>query len=169
MKTIRFVALVLSVLLCGQVAQAGEPRLVGTFGDWSAYVYTDGDSKVCFMSSQPSKSEGKYATRGEIFAMVTNRPKEGTKNVFSFVAGYDYKPEAGASLKIDSDTVLLFTQGDTAWAPDAENDEKISKLIRSGSKMSVEGTSARGTKTIDNFSLKGSGAAHDLITKECGA
>lgn len=150
-------------------AHAGEPRLIGTFGEWSSYVYNDGDSKVCFMSSQPVKSEGKYATRGDVFALVTHRPKDGTKNVFSFVAGYDFKPEAGAKVTIDKDTALLFTQGDTAWAPDAQNDEKIAKLIRSGSSMVIEGTSAKGTSTKDTFSLKGSGAAHDLIDKECGS
>lgn len=149
-------------------AKAGEPRLIGTHGDWSAYVFIEDGSKVCYMASQPKKAEGNYTRRGEIFALITHRPAEGTKNVFSYITGYTYKPGSDATVKIDGKRTVLFTQDDTAWAPDPKSDNNLSKAIRSGSKMVIKGTSARGTVTTDTFGLSGSTKAHAAISKECG-
>ena len=149
-------------------AQAAEPRSLGKFSNWEAYVFMEGDNKVCYMASQPVKSEGNYTRRGDIFALITHRPAEGTKNVFSYITGYAYKPGSDATIKVDSNSYTLFTQDETAWAPDASTDNKISDAIRRGSKMVVKGTSSRGTATTDTFSLKGSSAAHSAIDKACG-
>lgn len=158
----------LFLLIAASAAQAGEPRLIGTYGDWSAYVFIEEGNKVCYMASQPQKDEGNYTRRGEIFALVTHRPAEGTKNVFSYITGYPYKPGSDAIVKIDGKRFVLFTQDDTAWAPDAESDETLAKTIKGGAKMIVTGISARGTETKDTFSLKGSSSAHGAISKECG-
>ena len=149
-------------------ARADEPRELGRFGDWAAYVFTEEGNKVCYMASQPKKDEGGYTRRGEIFALITHRPAEGSKNVFSYIAGYPYKGGSDAVISIDNDKFTLFTQDDTAWAPDAATDNKISEAMRKGSKMTLKGTSSRGTATTDTFSLKGSSAAQDAINKECG-
>lgn len=168
-KILGVVASVLMLALaCSQSAMAGEPRQIGTYGDWLAYVFMEDNNKVCYMASQPKKAEGNYSSRDEIFVLVTHRPAEGTKNVFSYITGYTYKPGGDATITIDGSRYVLFTQDDTAWAPDAETDNILASKIRSGSKMVVEGTSSRGTLTKDTFSLNGSGAAHDAISKECG-
>ena len=164
-----FVFLALATLVTAPgVSRADEPRLIGQYSDWAAYVFTEDGKKVCYMASQPKKSEGNYSRRGDVFALVTHRPAEGTKNVFSYITGYGYKPGSDATLKISGKSYTLFTQDETAWAPDADTDGKIAQSIRTGSDMSVAGTSARGTLTKDVFSLKGSGAAHDAINQECG-
>ncbi len=119
------------------------------------------------MASTPQKDEGDYTKRGEIFALITHRPSEDTKNVFSYITGYTYKPDSEVKLRIDSKTFTLFTQDDTAWAPDAETDDRIADAIRKGNRMTIEGVSSRGTKTKDTFSLKGSTAVHDAITEKC--
>jgi invasion protein IalB len=149
-------------------AVAGEPRLMGVYGDWDAYVFIENGNKVCYMASQPQKDEGKYSKRGEIYALITHRPSEGTRNVFSYIAGYSYKTGSDATISIGDQTFKLFTQDDTAWAPDADTDKKITDAVRSGSSMIVKGSSSRGTATKDTFSLKGSGEAYDRISKECG-
>lgn len=148
-------------------AKAGEPRLLGTYGDWSAYVFIEGGNKVCYMASKPKKEEGNYTRRGEVFALITHRPAEGTRDVFSYITGYGYKPASEATVDIDKDRFVLFTQDDTAWAPDAETDAKIAQSVKKGSDMVIRGVSTRGTKTTDTFSLKGSSAAHDRISTEC--
>lgn len=149
------------------VAKTVKPRLLVQDGDWKAYVLTENNQKVCYMVSEPKKMEGKYSTRGKVYALVTHRPSEDTKDVFSYIAGYSYKAGATVKLKIDGQSITLFTQGDTAWAEDPQTDKKISGLIRSGSKLTVQGTSSRGTLTTDTFSLKGSGVAYKAISKEC--
>lgn len=148
-------------------AHAAEPKLISAHGKWSAYVFVENGNKVCYMASEPTKDEGAYSRRGQIFALVTNRPAESTKNVFSYIAGYSYKPGSETTVKIDSTTFTLFTQDDTAWTPDAATDEKIAAALRKGSSMVVKGVSSRGTATTDTFSLSGSGAAHDAMAAEC--
>lgn len=159
-------AVVCFLAFTGQ-AGAAEPRSLGKYSDWEAFVFMEGDNKVCYMASQPKKAEGNYTRRGDIFALVTHRPAEGTKNVFSYITGYPYKPGSDATVRIDSNTYTLFTQDETAWAPDAATDNKIADAIRRGSRMVVTGTSSRETVTTDTFSLKGSSAAHDAISREC--
>jgi hypothetical protein len=154
-------------LLPALTAAASTPESLGKFEDWDAYVLEEDGSKVCYMASSPQKDQGNYTRRGEIYALITHRPGEGTRNVFSYMTGYPYKPGSDARLTIDGNRYTLFTQDETAWAPDATIDDKIAASIRAGSSMVVTGTSVRGTLTTDTFSLKGSAAAHDAISNEC--
>ncbi len=155
------------VSLFSLTAAAAQPQQLAKHGDWTAYVLKNGGSKVCYMVSKPIKAEGKYTRRGEVFALITHRPAESTKDVFSYITGYTYKSGSDAVVTIDGKKYVLFTQEDTAWAPDASSDSKLAKAIQAGSKMSVRGTSTRGTLTVDTYSLKGSGAAYASISKEC--
>ena len=61
-------------------AQNGEPRLLAKYSDWSAYMFIENGNKVCYMISQPKAQEGNYTKRGKIYALVTNRPAEGTSS-----------------------------------------------------------------------------------------
>lgn len=144
-----------------------DPKLIGDYGSWSAYSLVESGNKVCYMVSEPEKHEGNYARRGDIYALITHRPAEGTKNVFSYIAGYPYKPGSDATLNVGNQRFSLFTQDETAWAPDVETDNKIADAIKRGSKLIVKGTSSRGTLTTDTYSLSGSSAAFEAITKEC--
>lgn len=161
------IAMAVMVVLTGS-AWAAAPRALGTFNTWEAWELEDEGGKVCYMLSAPTKDSGAYKSRGDIYALVTHRPAEGTKNVFSYIAGYEYQAKSEASLKIGDKTFGLFTQGETAWAPDANTDNAITEAIRKGSNMVMSGTSSRGTATTDMFSLKGSGDAHEAINKACG-
>jgi invasion protein IalB len=155
------------MLMSTSFAFAEEPKLLSTHGDWAAYSFNENGGTVCYMASQPKKSEGAYKKRDQIFALITHRPAENTKNVFSFIAGYTYKTGADVTLTIDGKNYALFTSKDMAWAKDAETDNKITEALRKGSKMVIKGQSARGTKTVDNFSLKGTGGAYDAIGQAC--
>lgn len=150
------------------VAQASEPTRIGVYGDWTAYEFVENGNKVCYMAAKEKTAEGNYNSRGDIYALITHRPAENSKNVFSYITGYPYKEGSEASVKIGGQTFSLFTQGETAWAPDADADARIAQAIQKGSTMVVKGTSTRGTLTTDTFSLKGSGAAYDAISKACG-
>jgi len=149
-------------------ANAAEPRLLGTFGDWTAYTFQESGKKVCYMASKPQKAEGNYTQRGDIYALITHRPAENTRDVFSYITGYPYKAGSEVTIKANGSTFKLFTQDDTAWTPDSNADKSLTSAIRKGSDMVVKGTSRRGTLTTDTFSLKGSGAAYSKITSECG-
>ena len=170
-KTVRFLSfmVVFGIVFASAqgMAQSGEPRLLGKYGDWSAYMFIENGSKVCYMISQPQTAQGNYSKRGKIYALVTHRPAEGSRDVFSYITGYSYKAGSDSSLEVDGSDYTLFTQDETAWAPDAESDRAIARAIRDGSRMIVKGTSSRGTATTDTFSLKGSSRAYKRISTEC--
>ncbi|MGH1404643.1 MAG: invasion associated locus B family protein [Alphaproteobacteria bacterium] len=158
-----------SVFAFAAVVHAAQPEQLGKFGDWTSYKMVERGSKICYMVSKPVDAKGNYTRRGEIFALITHRPSENTKDVFSYITGYTYKQGSDATVTIDGKNYILFTQDDTAWAPDAEADGQLAKAIQKGSKMLVKGTSSRGTLTTDTYSLKGSGSAYKAISKECGS
>jgi hypothetical protein len=165
----RSVALGLSVLcLLAATPAFAAPELIGKFGSWTVYTFMEDGAKVCFMSASPEKSEGKYTKRGPVYAMITQRPKDGSQDAFSYMTGYEYRKGGEVTITVDGQKFVLYGDGEIAWTTDADADGKLAGALRKGSKMVVKGISARGTETTDTFSLKGSGAAHDATRKECG-
>ena len=150
------------------MAMASKPVLLGTFGDWRAYSFTENGKKVCYMASEPKTDVGNYKQRGDIYALITHRPADKTRDVFSYVAGYPYKSGSEVTIEANGSTHKLFTQDSTAWAADAAADRSVVASIRNGSKMVVKGTSKRGTLTTDTFGLSGSTKAYRTISEDCG-
>ena len=70
--------LFLITLIVSTPAFASSQKLLGTFGDWKAYSYTENKNKVCYMASIPTRSEGKYTKRGFISLLITHRPADKT-------------------------------------------------------------------------------------------
>ena len=167
MKTLALTIFAFCIFLTPLQAFAGQPRLMATHGDWEVYVFFEDGNKVCYIASQPKLKQGDYTKRGEPFALITHRPVENTRDVFSYITGYTYKAGSEATVTIDGSDFMLFTQDETAWAPDADTDKNLSQALRDGSKMVVKGTSARGTLTTDTFSLKGSSKAYERMNSEC--
>lgn len=148
-------------------ASSSEPKLLGTHGDWSAYSFKENGQDVCYMLSTPKKAIGNYKKRGEIFVLVTHRPSEKSRNVFSVMSGYNYKTDSTAKVNIDGQEFLLFTHNDSAWAPDTATDDRLAEAMRKGKSMVIKGSSSKGTDTTDTYGLKGTGAAFDAINKAC--
>ncbi len=151
------------------ISTPANAKLLVESGDWVAYKEKDSSGTVCFISSEPSKHQGNYKKRGDIFAIVTHRPQENTINEVSFQAGYEYKKGVDAMAKIDGNkTFKMFTQGESAWTYDKKSDEAMVKAMKGGTTMVVKGTSSRGTKTTDTYSLKGFTKALGAAAKACG-
>jgi len=159
--------LAIFVFLAATPVFAGQPRLMGTYGDWEVHVFYEDNKKVCYMASQPKFKEGNYTKRGEPFALITHRPSDNTRDVFSYITGYTYKAGSDATVEVDDKVFTLFTQDETAWGRDVETDKKLVRAIRDGNKLVIKGTSARGTLTTDTFSLKGSSKAYERVSQEC--
>ncbi len=156
-----------ALLLVSFAAHASEQQEIGRFGNWVAYEFEENGGKVCYMAAKPTKAEGKYSKRGDVVAMITHRPAEGTKDVFSYMAGYGYKKASDVTMTIDGKKFTLFTQNDMAWAADAAADASLAAAIQKGSQMVVKGESSRATQTTDTFSLSGSTKAYEAITNAC--
>jgi len=146
---------------------AADPVGIGTFGRWMAFVSGTGSERVCYLGGTPQRSEGRYQRRGEVIFYVSYRPAEGPGDEISFAAGYPYRPGSEARVTIDGKRFRLVTEGETAWAASADQDQQIVTAFRSGRVMIVNGTSSRGTPTTDTFDLEGSSAAYWAMRNAC--
>ncbi len=159
---------VLVFALAAQPLRAQGIERIGDYGDWSSFQFSEDGNLACYMSSEPKKAKGEYKKRGDVFAIVTHRPAEKRFGEVSIIAGYSYRKDSWAEVKIGRQTFQLFTQDDGAWAPDTETDEKLVRAMRKGRTMVVTGTSTRGTLTTDTYSLSGFTKASRAIAKACG-
>jgi invasion protein IalB len=148
-------------------ASAQPPKLIGSYGDWQALTYEENGKPVCYVFTEPAKREGDYTSRGQVYALVTNRPVDKKLNVITIIAGYTYKEDSDAILQIGDQKFTLFTREDKAWAPTDEDDAKIVEALKKGTDMVVHGTSSKGTETIDTYSLIGFSKAYDAIGAAC--
>lgn len=149
-------------------SNAFAEKLVGNFGDWSAFVDGKGKSKICYVASVPKKETGKYKSRGNSYILVTHRPRNKARDVVELRAGYTYKKGSNVALVVGDKKFGLFTDGGTAWARDPKTDAAVAKAMIKGKDMIVKGTSSRGTNTVDTYSLIGFTAAYRAIGKACG-
>ncbi len=166
-KMIKYICLILS-LTTFSVKAMEAPRHIGDYGDWAAYIYKENGKNVCYMASTPKRDEGKYTKRGDIYAVVTHRPAEKSFDVVNLVAGYNYKPDTKATIKIGKASFNLFTSDDKAWTTSPQEDAKLVAAMKRGERMIVDGVSSRGTKTKDTYSLKGFMRAYKAISAKCG-
>ena len=141
---------------------------LGRFQDWRAHHFTEGGKRVCTMWTQPKKAEGKYTRRGEIFALVNHRPAERRIGIVSFEMGYPFASGGELAVSVDRGrTIRVPTSGSLAWHDSREVNRTLVKEMQGGLEMVAKGRSARGTKTVDTYSLRGFTAAYKAISKAC--
>lgn len=171
MRRNRAISLMLAVgwsLAAASGTVAAEPKQIGVFKAWSAHRVGAGKQLLCYVYAVPGQSRGKYKRRGPTYIQVTHRAKDGARNEVSVMAGYAYKPDSEAIVDIDGRKFKLFTQGDGAWTRGGKQDAALVAAMRAGKTMILRGTSSRGTRTTDTYSLKGFTVAHNAIGKACG-
>src|SRR6185312_7190826 len=143
--------------------------LLGQFGEWGAYRATPGGKKICFALSKPTSvtSEPSGRTRDAAYAFVSTRPSEKVKNEVSVIVGYPQRAGHDATAAVGSSTYAMYTQNDGAWVKNAAEEPQMIEIMRRGSDLVVKSESAKGTKTIDTYSLKGIAQALDKVAEEC--
>jgi hypothetical protein len=151
------------------VAGGAEPTLVGQFGTWGAYTATPNGKKVCFALAKPSSSKTNPANRPRdpAYAFVSTRPAEKVVNEVSIMIGYALKPGSESTLEVGGGTYAMYTQGDGLWIKNAAEEERMVEAMRKSADVVVKGMSAKGTETIDTFSMKGLAQALDKLAQDC--
>jgi hypothetical protein len=151
------------------VAGGAEPTLVGQFGTWGAYTATPNGKKVCFALAKPSSSKTNPANRPRdpAYAFVSTRPAEKVVNEVSIMIGYALKPGSESTLEVGGGTYAMYTQGDGLWIKNAAEEERMVEAMRKSADVVVKGVSAKGTETIDTFSMKGLAQALDRLSQDC--
>jgi hypothetical protein len=150
-------------------AGGAEPTLIGQFGTWGAYTATPNGKKVCFALAKPasSKTNPPNRPRDPAYAFVSTRPAEKVVNEVSIMIGYAVKPGSESTLEVGGASYAMYTQGDGLWIKNAAEEEKMVEAMRKAADVTVKGVSAKGTETIDTFSLKGLAQALDRLAQDC--
>lgn len=151
------------------LASVVKAETISEYGPWAAFKTTEDHGPVCYIGAEPEKAEGDYAKRGDTYVLVMQRPNLGENDVVSVLAGYTYKPDSEAQVKINGGKpVNLFTRDTRAWAYDSESDAALVHAMKKGTRMVITGISSRGTLTTDTYSLNGFTAAYNDARKACG-
>ena len=146
-----------------------EPTLLGQFGTWGAYTATPNGKKVCFALAKPatSKTNPPNRPRDPAYAFVSTRPAEKVFNEVSIMIGYTLKPGSESTLEVGGASYAMYTQGDGLWIKNAAEEGRMVEAMRRSADVVVKGVSAKGTETVDTFSLKGLSQALDRIAQDC--
>ncbi len=170
-KTLAFACA--AVAAAPALAQAAAER-VAAHNDWT--VFLAGEPKECYIVSQPTASQAKRdgqaveVSRGDIRLFVRFNPSESVKNEVSFTGGYPFRDGSPVQVEVGSESFQLSPGPGEAngWAwPPAEDDARIVAALRRGSSATVTAVSARGTTTLDTFSLSGFTAAVNEAESRC--
>jgi hypothetical protein len=150
-------------------AVGAEPTLIGQFGTWGAYAATPNGKKVCFALAKPSasKTNPPNRPRDPAYAFVSTRPAEKVTNEVSVMIGYTLKPGSESTLEVGGAAYAMYTQGDGLWIKNAAEEERMVDAMRKAADVTVKGVSAKGTETIDTFSMKGLAQALDKLAQDC--
>lgn len=158
--------LLASALFGAAQAAPTDPKRLAKFGAWSAYTYTENGGKFCYVAGQPRDRKGNVPKRGEAYVLVTHRVAAGAFGEVSLVPGYSFKEKLEPVMTIGKESFPFYVGKDTAWAKD-KADPKILKAMGKGKEMTIAGTAANGTKTIDIYPLTGFDQALHEIDKTC--
>lgn len=146
---------------------AKEQTILGFHGHWIAYQHDEKGKPVCYIAAPPISSTGDIKDRDPAFILITHRPSDNSVNIVSHVAGYKYDEKKPVIAQIDKRKYLMIAAKDTAWTPNQDTDNTLTKAIKKGNKLVVTGLSKRGIKTTDTYDLKGVSKAMALIDKAC--
>jgi hypothetical protein len=148
---------------------SAQPTLLGQFGDWGAYVATPDGKKVCFALGKPKamETDPPGRKRDPAYLFISTRPTENVRNEVSVIMGYPLRPNSDASAEVGPTKFAMHTQNDGAWIKNVAEESRMIDAMRKGSEMTVRGVSGRGTKTTDQYSLKGLTQALERATQEC--
>ena len=165
--------LVVATITCAMAwtvtpALAQAPKLLKEHKDWAAYSFSDKkNGRTCFMTSTPVAKAPNKVKHGDVYVMVTHRPKAKIRDEVSFNVGYPLKPRSEVAISVGKKSWKMYTSVDTAWSYEEKDDRKLVATMKAGDDMQVKGQSKRGTRVSYRFSLSGFTKAYSAISKAC--
>lgn len=168
-KFLLYIATFLAVLIVVFLTKhAHAQKFQKQYNDWSVYTSSRGGQKLCYMVSFPKRKNGNYRYRSEPYVMVTN--VGGRRDEVSVTGGYSYKRRTEPRAIVDGKEYRMSViSGEMAWFRTGAYDRKVISKMKKGMKLKVKGTSAKGTYSIDTYSLRGFTKAYNKIRSLCGS
>lgn len=146
----------------------GKAEQLGVFVDWEAYAADAGKERTCYALGKPKDRQPKAKLKDtSAYIFISTRPAENVRNEFAVNLGYATKDGSAAAAEIDGDAFELITKGSNAWIKDQAREKEFVGALRGGAKLQVKATSAKGTATVDTYSLKGLSDALARVNQEC--
>ena len=167
------VALALGLALCAVTlpVHAEQPTLLGASRDWTAFQANTADGKVCYALSRPVQSTPKKTARDPIFVLISTWPNRNVRDELQIIPGYVYRDGELVTAQVGRQKTEFFTRNDSksgsAWVKEPADEIALVAAMRGGSSLTVSGTSKRGTRTVDTYSLSGIGTALDRAHDAC--
>jgi hypothetical protein len=165
-----FAGSVLSLTLAGPVA-AEPANLLGVFGNWSAYTTGSGSSQTCYALSKPRATRPVGTKRSTVYLMVSDWPSRKVKAEPQIVYGYQGKENGDAALAVGSDKFAFFIRNNgkeaSSWLQQLNDNDRLIDAMHNGVSAVASGTSSRGTKTSDTYSLDGFNDALAKVHAAC--
>lgn len=167
-QSIIILAVVTALFSAALAAAAKAPKsLLKNPGTWGAFSLKESKGTACYMAGQPKSSKPGGVKRGPIWLLITHRPYKKIKGEVGVYVGYPLREGSTVVIDVDGKIFKLYTVEDTAWVEERKREVKLVAAMRAGKTMVVRGTSKRGTKTTDTYSLKGFTRAHKAINRTC--
>jgi len=170
----RILGLLTAVALCvgaSAPAMAEPANLLGVFGNWSAFSSGTGSSLTCYALSKPRATRPAGTKRGPIYLMVSDWPSRKVKSEPQVIFGYQAKEGAPAALDVGRDKFTFFIRNNgkegSAWLQQLGDNSRLISAMQDGVSVVALGTSARGTKTSDTYSLSGFNDAMAKVHTAC--
>jgi hypothetical protein len=156
----------------GALAQgAAKPTLLGTYKNWTMWSYDgsygESQGKVCYIYSEPEKMQPTKLDHGRVSFSVTIVPAAEKSTEANFVAGYPLKEQSKVTVEIGDRQFTMFTEGDSAWLVNKEDEPALLEAMRGGTRMVIKATSGKGNNTTYDYSLAGVTAASDKMQTDC--
>ena len=165
-----FAATAFSLSLAAPVA-AEPANLLGVFGNWSAYTTGTGSNLTCYALSKPRASRPAGTKRTAVYLMISDWPSRKVKAEPQIVYGYQAKENGTAALGVGGDKFPFFIRNSgkegSSWLLQLNDNTRLMDAMHNGVSAVASGTSSRGTRTSDTYSLSGFNDAMAKIHAAC--
>lgn len=139
-------------------------RMVSQTGDWGVYSFKRDGKPVCYALSVPKEARPSDVDHGKNYFLIAQAEKGGGKEPEA-ILGYAVRAGSPVQISVGEKTFKMFVKDNTAWVSDAAREPELITALRSGSRMTLQATSARGTRTSYDYSLSGVTAALERVAR----
>lgn len=160
MKTLAGLFVAMSIPLSAHAAA----KIVSQTGDWGVYSFKRDGKPVCYALSVPKEARPSDVDHGKNYFLIAPAEKGGG-NEPEAILGYAVQAGSPVRVSVGEKTFKMFVKDNTAWVADAAREPVLIDALRSGSRMTLQATSAGGTRTSYDYSLSGVTAALERVAR----
>ena len=167
MSIIKKITFIIFIITFVCKVNAEEVKKMGTHKDWETFIIKSDEGKVCFAQSKPILQAPKQSLR-EARLFITFRPNENISNEISITAGYNFNTKNSITAKSGKYKYKFdIAEESFAWMADNNQEKKMIKTMKKGSRIMVTGHNQKGSQTIDHYSLLGFTKAYKATKANC--